>query len=308
MAHARLVTLALALAAAGSARAAGPCEEDRGQTGLALAVAASGGLAVAAVDDDSAAAAGGLRVGDAVVQANGTLARSCSEYARVVREARRERKAVLLLVRRADAEVPLALGAGTWERVVAAVAPPPPAEAPSVRALVAAPPPPPLPPETHVSVDEVTHGLSRLAGEGWPGPSLATYQKDVLRLSRQVETLAAREAAPAAVLSGLRTVLEYYEAAAVAWASEETQRERERRPRHLPASEAATAPFFEGSEAAALIDRFPFLRATVVRDPAPGLIGESGGLWRPRQARTLLWERGREELGRLTGWLAAGTP
>src|SRR5439155_25433660 len=172
-----------------------------------------------------------------------------SEYARVVREARRERKAVLLLVRRADAEVPLVLGAGTWERVVAAVAPPPLAEAPSVRALVATPPPPP---ETHVSVEEVTRGLSRLAGEGWPGPSLATYQKDVLRLSRQVETLAAREAAPAAVLSGLRTVLEYYEGAAVAWASEETQRERERRPRHLPASEAATAPFFEGSEAAAL--------------------------------------------------------
>jgi len=306
MAHARLVSLALALAAAGSASAAGPCEEDRGQTGLALAVAASGGLAVAAVDDDSAAAAGGFRVGDAVVQANGTLARSCGEYARVVREARRERKAVLLLVRRADADVPLALGAGTWERAVAAVAPPPPAEAPSVRALVATRPPSPLPPETHVSVDEVTQGLSTLAGEGRPRPSLATYQKDVLELSRQVETLAAREAAPVAVLSGLRTVLSYYEGAAVAWASEETQRERERRPRHLPAPE--TASFFGDSEVAALIDRFPFLRATVVRDPAPGLVGESSGLWRPRQARTLLWERGREELGRLTGWLAAGTP
>ena len=101
-------------------------------------------------------------------------------------------------------------------------------------------------------------------------------------------------------------MLSYYEGAAVAWASEETQRERERRPRHLPAPE--TASFFGDSEVAALIDRFPFLRATVVRDPAPGLVGESSGLWRPRQARTLLWERGREELGRLTGWLAAGTP
>jgi len=110
------------------------------------------------------------------------------------------------------------------------------------------------------------------------------------------------------VLSGLRTVLEYYEGAAVAWASEETQRERERRPRHLPAGETATATFFEDSEATALLDEFPFLRATVVRDPAPGLVGESAGLWRPRQARALLWEHGREELGRLTGWLAAGTP
>ncbi len=308
MAHARLVTLVLALAAAGSARAAGPCEEGRGQTGLALAVAAAGGLAVAAVDDDSAAMAGSLRVGDAVVQANGTLARSCGDYARVVREARRERKAVLLLVRRADAELPLALAASTWERAVAVVAAPAPAEAPSVRALVATPPPSPLPPETHVSVDEVTRGLSTLADDGRPRASLTAYQKDVLHLRRQVETLAARAAAPAAVLSGLRTVLEYYEGAAVAWASEETQRERERRPRHLPAGETATATFFEDSEAAALLDEFPFLRATVVRDPAPGLVGESAGLWRPRQARALLWEHGREELGRLTGWLAAGTP
>ena len=308
MGHARLVTLALALAAAGSARAASLCEENRGQTGLALAVAASDGLSVAAVDDDSAAAAGGLRVGDAVVQANGTLARSCGDWARVVREARRERKAVLLLVRRADGELPLALGASTWERAVAVGAAPAPAEAPSVRALVATPPPRPLPPATHVSVDEVTRGLSALGDEGRPRAGLPAYQKDVLHLRRQVETLAAREAAPAAVLSGLRTVLAYYEGAAVAWASEEAERERERRPRHLPAGETATAPFFESSGAAALIDEFPFLRATVVRDPAPGLVGESSGLWRPRQARTLLWEHGREELDRLTGWLAAGTP
>ena len=303
MAHARLVTLGLVLATAGSARAAGPCEEDRGQTGLALAAAASSGLAVAAVDGESAAAAAGLRVGDTVVQANGALAPSCGEYARVVREARREHKAVLLLVRRAAAEVPLALGPSTWERALAAAVPPAPAEAPSVRALVATLPPPPLPPGTHVSVEEVTRGLSALAG----GSRLGAYQEDVLRVRRQVETLAGREAAPAAVLGGLRTVLRYYEGAAVAWASEETQRERERRPRHLPA-ETMTAPFFADSEVAALIDEFPFLRAAVLRDPAPGLVGESGGVWRPREARTLLWGRGREELGRLTGWLAAGNP
>ena len=303
MAHARVLTLGLVLATAGSARAAGPCEEDRGQTGLALAAAASSGLAVAAVDGESAAAAAGLRVGDTVVQANGALAPSCGDYARVVREARREHKAVLLLVRRAAAEVPLALGPSTWERALAAAVPPAPAEAPSVRALVATLPPPPLPPGTHVSVEEVTRGFSALAGGG----RLGAYQEDVLRVRRQVETLAGREAAPAAVLGGLRTVLRYYEGAAVAWASEETQRERERRPRHLPA-ETMTAPFFADSEVAALIDEFPFLRAVVLRDPAPGLVGESGGVWRPREARTLLWEGGREELGRLTGWLAAGNP
>ena len=306
MAIPRLLILGLALAVVRSARAAGPCEEDRGQTGLALAVAASGGLAVAVVDDDSPAAAAGLRVGDALVQANGTLPRSCGEYARAVRDARREHKAMLLLVRRADAEVPLALAASAWERAVAAAAPAPLPEAPSVRVLVATPPPPPLPPETHVSVEEVTRGLAALGGAG--RASLGSYQGNVLRLRRQIETLAARSAAPTPVLGGLRTVLKYYEGAGVAWASEETQRERESRPRHLAAAELATAPFFADSDVASLIDEFPFLRASVVRDPVPGMVGESGGVWRPREARALLWEHGREELDRLSGWLAAGRP
>ena len=71
----------------------------------------------------------------------------------------------------------------------------------------------------------------------------------------------------------------------------------------MPSSEAAAAPFFADSEAAATIEEFPFLRATVSRDPRPGLVGESSGLWRPVEARALLWAHGREELDRLTAWL-----
>jgi hypothetical protein len=55
-----------------------------------------------------------------------------------------------------------------------------------------------------------------------------------------------------------------------------------------------------------VIDRFPFLRDTVVREPARGVAGtESAGVWRPTQARALLWQRGHDELARLTSWLAA---
>src|SRR5207249_1950289 len=79
--------------------------------------------------------------------------------------------------------------------------------------------------------------------------------------------------------------------------------EGERRPRHGPSSEGEPAPFFADSEAAATIEEFPFLRDAVSRDPRPGLIGESSGLWRPLQARALLWAHGREELERLTSWL-----
>jgi hypothetical protein len=295
--------LLVALAATGAAGGA-PCEEGRGQSGLALA-AAGGGLAVAAVEPDSPAAAGGLRVGDGVVQVNGAVPRTCGEFARAVREARRERRALLLLVRRGGAEAALAIAAAAWDRPLPVVAAPP--APPSVRALVATPPPPPLPPGTDVSLDAVTAGLAALVPADRPPTRLAVYRDEVWRLRREVETLAARDAVPAGVAAGLRTVCRYHEAALVAWGAAEGQRERERRPRHVPAADAAPAPWFEGSEVAALLDEFAFLRVAVARDPSPALmVGESAGLWRPLQARALLWERGREELARLTTWIAAG--
>ncbi len=307
MADALRLIVALAMAAPAIAGAAGPCDQERGQTGVAVAPDVSGGLAVAAVDPESAGAASGVAAGDVVVQVNATVPRSCGDWARAVREARRDRKALLLLVRRAGGEVPVVLAAATWDRVVAAVAPAPPPEAPSVRQIVATPPPPPLPPDASVTVDEVLHGLAALEGRERPSARLATYQHDLALLHRQVETLAARGTAPPNVVAALRTVLGYYEAAAVAWASEDARRETDHQPRHVASAETAPAPYFESSDVAAAIEAFPFLRATVVRDPAPGLLaGESAGLWRPVEARGLLWEHGREELGRLTGWLAAG--
>jgi len=304
VADALRLIVALAMAAPAIAAAAGPCDQERGQTGLAVALDASGRLAVAAVDPDSAGASIGVVAGDVVVQVNATVPRSCGDWARAVREARRDRKALLLLVRHAGGEVPVVLTAETWDRAVAAVAPPPP-EAPSVRRIVATPPPPPLPPDASVTVDEVLHGLAALDGAERPSARLATYQHDLALIHRQVETLASRGAAPSNVVAGLRTVLGYYDAAAVAWASEDARRESDRQPRHLASAETVPAPYFESSDVAAAIEAFPFLRATVVRDPAPGMLaGESAGRWQPLQARRLLWEHGREELGRLTGWIA----
>jgi hypothetical protein len=200
--------------------------------------------------------------------------------------------------------VPLALAAATWDRAVVVVAPGPPAEAPSVRALVTSTPPPTLPQAVHVSLAEVLQGVAALAAtEPTPG-RLGRYQAEVRRLHVAVATLAARQAVPPPVAGGLETVLRYHDAASVAWAAEDAVRERDRRPRHLPAAEATAAPFFGDSEAAATIEEFPFLRETVVRDPRPGgLGGESAGLWRPSRARTLLWEHARGEQERLAAWL-----
>lgn len=292
------------LLAAGQAAAGPPCEEGRNRTGIAV-VASETALSVDAVDEDSAALAGGIAVGDEVLQVNGVVPRACADWARALREAQHERKALLLLIRRAGAEVPLALAGRTWDRPVAAVPPPPLREAPSVQALVAKPPPEPLPAETQVTLERVMQGLESLAPVDKPPARLPAYQHDLLRLHREVETLAARKAVPAPVADGLRTVLRYHDAAEVAWTADESQRESERRPRHLSVWEGAGAPYFADSEAAATIEEFPFLREAVSRDPRPAFGGESSGLWRPIQARALLWTRAREELGRLRTWLAS---
>jgi hypothetical protein len=301
------LTVLAAVAAAGRALAATPCEEGRDQTGLALSMGAAG-LTVAIVDPESAAGESGIRVGDAIVQVNAVVPTTCGEWARAVREARHDRKALLVLVRREAAEVPLALGSAVWSRAVVVAPepppPPPPAEPPSVRDVVTAPPPP-LPPETEVSLDEVTRELVALAPADRPPTRLPAYQKELALIRQKTDALAARGAAPAPVVGALRTVIRYYVGARVAWESEEAVREREHRPRHVPTAEAATAPFFTGSEIEGVLDEFPFLRPTVVRDPSPGVLaGESSGLWRPLPARQLLWEHGREELARLTAWLA----
>lgn len=305
MADTRWLILSLVLALGADAGAATPCEEGRGQTGLALAGAEGGGLVVEAVDADSPAAESGIATGDAVVQVNAVVPRGCGDWARALRDARRERKTLLILARRKGTELPIAVAARAWDRAVAAV-PAAPAEPPTVRRLVASPPPP-LPEGTTVTLEEVTRGLATLAGAAdRPSPRLETYHHDLVGVERQIETLAARHAVPADIVEGLRTVAGYYEAAGVAWASEEALRERQGQPRHLPMRDAATAPYFEDSDVAAAIDRFPFLRDTVAREPAPGVVGtETAGAWRPRQARTLLWEHGREELTRLTAWLSA---
>ena len=345
MARRRGLTIALALLTARAALAADPCEEGRLFTGLAVSPE-TGGLAVAAVDEDSPAAAGGLRVGDRLVQANASVLDDCEEWARSVRDARRERKALLLLVRRGTAETPLVLAQGTWERAVAAapavVPPPPPAlpepspTAPSAPAASAPPPsatvPPVAPPAAaprpapaprpvvpsvaaivsepppagaaSAQLDEVLHALETLAPEEPARARIAAYQQQLLRVHRQIESLAAREAASPRVVAGLRTVVRYYDAAEVAWEADEEVRERDKRPRHIPSAEAGTAPYFVDTDAEATILEFPFLQETVVREPGTRIIALSG-LWRPVQARALLWEKGREELGRLTQWLRA---
>ena len=287
---------------AGTAHASGACDEGRSATGFSLVLRA-GVLAIDAVDPGSPAARAGLRPGDSILQVNDVVPRACAQFARALTAARDERKALLLLVRRGDAEVPLALGAATWGA-------PPPAEAGAETAkgpssvLVPAPqppppPPPPLPPETVVSAEGVLRDIGALAPPEQPPTSLTAYREAVTQARREVETLAARKTVPDDVVTEMRSVLRYYEGAVLAWEAMEGNREREHLSRKLPIPDSLAVPYFTDSPVASLIDEFPFLDATVARRPSGGRLVEASGLWRPVWARLLLWERGGQALEQL---------
>ena len=290
------------------------------------------------------------------MQANASVLTSCDDWARAVRDARRERKALLLLVRREAGEMPLVLAQATWERAVAVAPAVPPSRrrprGPPVPATIrrcrrppaarggarhaaarggprrarphaAAPAAARAPAPRRAAerrrdregaaaagapaapLDEVLRALETLAPEEPTRARIGTYQQQLLRVHRQIESLAARGDASPQVITGLRTVVRYYDAAEVAWEADEEHRERDKRPRHIPSSEGTAAPYFVDSDAEATILEFPFLRSTVVREPGTAII-EVSGLWRPVQARALLWEKGREQLGRLAEWVRAG--
>jgi hypothetical protein len=300
MAYARPLIGVLALAAAAAAEP--PCEEARPDTGLALARRAEG-LVVVEVDAGSPAATAGAQAGDVVVQTNDRLVGTCGEYARAVRDARRGGKALLLLVRRAGAETALALRPTTPAPAAVAVdggrevgprTPPPP------------PAPDPLPADVPVSVESVIGGLEALAPAERVPRALPTYQRDVARVGREIETLAVRGTS-ADALAPLRAALAPYRAAGVAWEAAERADDQERRPRRFRGEETQRAPYFEDSPEAVVLAEYPALRETVVREPRPGLIGESSGLWQPLVARGLLWERGRRDVAALRA-RASGTP
>ena len=300
---ARIATLiVLGLAAAAHA---GPCDEGHERTGLVVVVR-DGVLVVDTVASDSAAAASGVRAGDVVAQANGTVPRSCGEWTRVVKDAREGGKALLLLVARGGAEVPLALGRRTWGEVggeAAAVASARPSE-PAPRTRPAAPEaPPPLPDDVTVTVDSVVSDLGGLVGRTREG--LAPYRTAVTNVRRAVETLAVRKAAPPDTVATLRRVARLHEVAVLAWEDIDAIRERDGIAKRLPISEAATASYFSDSPIESVLDEFDFLRETIAVEPKGGRFTESSGEWRPAAARRIAWEHAGEELGRATATLAA---
>src|SRR5262249_8549426 len=136
---------------------------------------------------------------------------------------------------------------------------------------------------------------------------LRAYTAALGRERAPLEPTAARRGASPETVLGLRGVLRYFAGAEVAWKSIEQQREREHRPTHLPVPEEMTAEYFEDSAPAAVLEEFPFLAPTIVREPKLSLT-ESAGRWRPVVARALLWAKGRQAIDQLAGALQHRAP
>jgi hypothetical protein len=322
---AALATLVATALLASTTWAARTCDDGRERTGLSLVVR-DGTLVVEEVTPGSAAATIGVRPGDVVLQANGTVARSCAEWGRAVDDARSGGKALLLLVQRGEGEMALAFGRRTWElapseapAVAAAprgerapsvaptgppsVAPQGPPSAPPPRPAATPEAPPPFPADVAVSVDSVVADLGALVGKTRAG--LDDYREAVVASRRGVETLAARKAAPPDTVKALRRVARLHEAAVLGWVGVDQIRERDGIPKRMPVSEAATAPYFSDSPVQSVLDEFDFLQETIESQPKSiRFMGESSGAWRPAAARRLAWEHAGEELGGVTASLA----
>jgi hypothetical protein len=157
-----------------------------------------------------------------------------------------------------------------------------------------------------VSVDGVLRDLAALAPVDAPPTSLPAYRDAVVHARREIETLAARNAAPPDVVGEMRSVARYYEGAVVAWEAIEGDRAEERRSRRLPVPDNLAVPYFSDSPAASLLDEFSFLEGTIARRPRGISLAEASGTWRPVWARLLLWERGGQALDALRDRLGAG--
>jgi dephospho-CoA kinase len=337
------LTLALGVVLARAALAADPCQEGRLHTGVAVS-GGPAGVAIASVDDDSPAAGGGLRAATASCRRTRACCTSCDDWARALREARRDRKALLLLVpprrgggcrscwRRRRGTRVVAVAPPTVPTVppspptvppVPSTVPPLPAHYPPPRAKRPPPPtattlpPPPTAPSVAAIVkepaagapsaplDELLRSIAALTPTSRRPPASAPTSSSSCACTGRSSRSRARRGIPGGDHGPPdRRALLRRGRGGVGGRREPPARSR-RNPRHFPSSEGSTAPYFANSDAEATIVEFPFLRETVAREPGTGTI-EVSGLWRPIQARALLWEKGREQLDRLAEWVRAG--
>ena len=91
------------------------CEEEREIIGLSLEPLSDQGLSVATLEPLGFAARSGIQVGDVIEQANNQLLRDCRGYRKAVQEAKKDKKALLLLINTKKGKRAVAFERAVWE-------------------------------------------------------------------------------------------------------------------------------------------------------------------------------------------------
>ena len=228
-----------------------------------------------------------LHTGDILVQLNSHHLHTCADLAEALGEARRNQLAPLFLIRRDHA------------MDVALIAAPAVLTAPAAEAALAQPTPiPPSVPTTppalsRADADAVRTLLAELVAFGrdlqarQPLPMAQPWSQRVVRLRQQYDAQQVRGAGVGVV----EPILGYYETVVEILLYKETAT-RERRD--VRARSDVVLEYHRDSPVGAWLQRYPFLRASVTREPETVHFiteGESNGLWLPDRAVALLLDR-----------------
>lgn len=304
-----LFVLSFLVATSWSGEVQNLCEEEQEIIGVSLEPLSGQGLSVVTLEPLGFAARSGVQVGDVIEQANNQLLSNCRSYQMAVQEAKKDKKALLLLIDTKKGKRAVVFERAVWEepkkKAAAAVA--------SLKTLLETP----LPPSVQVQVrplgDEAVKALRelesavtspsalRMAG------SLNRYEQKLRRTQAQISALqnSAQGEAGQRVLAGVQVILGHYQTAQEIWQYKEKRLEQTRPDlrKGEQGAHSASLPYFFDSPVLVWVDRYPFLKTSILSAPHEQRLGEAPGEWNPDEALRLLWHEAKEEIDKLSGWL-----
>lgn len=304
-----LFVLGLLVTTPWSVEAQSLCEEEREIIGLSLEPLSDQGLSVATLEPLGLAARSGIQVGDVIEQANNQQLQNCRDYRKAVREAKKDKKALLLLINTKKGKRAVAFERAVWEepekKATEAVA--------SLKTLLETPLPPPVQGQVRPLGDEAVNALRELES-AVPSPralhmpgSLSRYEQKLRQTQEQISALrnSAQGEAGQRVLAGVQVIMEHYRAAQEIWQYKAKRLEliKPDLRKGEQAIYSASLPYFFDSPVLVWVDRYPFLKTSIVSAPHEQRFGEAHGEWKPDEALRLLWHEAKEETDKLSSWL-----
>lgn len=248
-------------------------------------------------------------MGDVIEQANNQLLKNCRSYQMAVQEAKKDKKALLLLIDTKKGRRAVVFERAVWEepekKAAAAVA--------SLKTMLETPLPPSIQVQVRPLGDEAVKALRELeSAVESPGTlrmagSLSRYEQKLRRTQEQIAALqkSAQGEAGQRVLAGVQVILGHYQTAQEIWQYKEKRLGQTRpdlRKSEQGAYSAALEYFFD-SPVLEWVDRYPVLKTSILSAPHEQRFGEAPGEWNPDEALRLIWHEAKEDVDKLSSWL-----